>query len=261
MSDKVLLILVDGMRSDSIDACGDPAFRKYFEEGAYTYKAQTVFPPVTLPAHMSLFYSVPPERHGVSTNHFIENNHPINGIIEMLANHGKTSAFFYCWEELRNLCTPGKHLSYSWFMSWNAYRRMEVDRRAAKACREHISEFQPDFVFLYLGEADENGHQHGWMSPEYLKCVRTAAECIMDIVSFLPPEYSVIIAADHGGHARLHGENIPEDMTIPVTCHGSVFEKGKELSDVSIIDIAPTVAGILGLDPEPGWEGRSLINR
>ena len=261
MSEKVLLILVDGMRSDSIEACGEPAFRKYFEEGAHTYKAQTVFPPVTLPAHMSLFYSVPPERHGVSTNYFIANNHPVSGIIETLANHGKTSAFFYCWEELRDLCTAGKHLSYSWFMSWNAYKEKEIDRRATKACREHISEFLPDFAFLYLGETDEYGHHYGWMSPEYLKCVRTAAECIMDIVSFLPPEYSVIATADHGGHARRHGDDLPEDMTIPVTCHGPMFEKGRELSGVSIMDIAPTVTEILGLPPEPEWEGRSLIGR
>ena len=39
------------------------------------------------------------------------------------------------------------------------------------------------------------------------------------------------------------------------------FEKSKELNDVSIMDIAPTIAKILGLDPEPEWEGRSLINR
>jgi len=256
---KVLLVLVDGMRPDSIAACGNPAYQKYFEEGAHSYGAQTTFPPVTLPAHMSLFHSVPSERHGVTTNHYIENNHPINGLIEVIANAGKKSGFFYCWEQLRNLCTPGKHLSYSWFMSWNAYKWMDIDRRATKACKEYIAEFQPDFAFLYLGETDEYGHNYGWMGPEYLNCVKTAEDCILDIASFLPPEYSVIVTADHGGHDRNHGENIPEDMTIPITCHGPMFEKGSILENASIIDIAPTITEILGIPADPDWEGKSLI--
>ena len=41
---KVLLVLVDGMRADSIAACSNPAYQKFFEEGAHTYKAQTESP-------------------------------------------------------------------------------------------------------------------------------------------------------------------------------------------------------------------------
>ena len=33
MAEKVLLILVDGMRPDSIPLCGDPGFEAYFKSG------------------------------------------------------------------------------------------------------------------------------------------------------------------------------------------------------------------------------------
>ena len=256
---KVLLILVDGMRPDALTECGDPDIVGFFKKGIYSFAAHTIFPPVTLPAHMSLFHSVPSERHGVTTNQYIENNHPINGLIEVLANHGKKTGFFYCWEQLRNSCTPGKHLSYSWFMSWNAYKWMDIDFRATKACKEYIAEFEPDFAFLYLGETDEYGHNYGWMSPEYLACVKRASECIQDISSFLPDNYSVIVTADHGGHGRNHGEDIPEDLTIPMCFRGKLFDTGTERSDLSILDIAPTVTGILGIDADPDWEGKNVL--
>ena len=33
MANKVLLILVDGMRPDSIPLCGDPSFEEFFKSG------------------------------------------------------------------------------------------------------------------------------------------------------------------------------------------------------------------------------------
>ena len=40
---------------------------------------------------------------------------------------------------------------------------------------------------------------------------------------------------------------------------GENFEKGKELKNVSILDIAPTVAELLGAEPDEDWEGNSLV--
>ena len=205
---KVLLVLVDGMRPDSIPLCGNPAYQAWFEEGAHTYNAQTTNPPVTLPAHMSLFHSVRTERHGVWTNTFVPMNHPINGLFETIDLYKKRSAVFYSWQQMRDLWANRNSVSFSWMMNLHNYwKQFNIDIPETKACKEHIAEFAPDFVWLYLGMVDEYGHGWGWMSPEYLECVRTATECIMDIVNFLPPEYSVIATADHGGHDRNHGDN------------------------------------------------------
>ena len=48
MSEKVLLILVDGMRPDSLEVCGHTFINKMKESGSYTANAQTVMPSVTL---------------------------------------------------------------------------------------------------------------------------------------------------------------------------------------------------------------------
>lgn len=54
---KVLMILVDGMRPDSI------ADIQLAQNLTSTMAAKPVMPSVTLPCHMSLFHSVAPSRH------------------------------------------------------------------------------------------------------------------------------------------------------------------------------------------------------
>ena len=68
MAEKVILILADGMRPDAMMTCGHPFVQKMKEMSTYSLSAQTVFPSVTLPCHVSLFHSVDPTRHGTTTN-------------------------------------------------------------------------------------------------------------------------------------------------------------------------------------------------
>ena len=89
---KVLLVMVDGMRPDALMEV--PLAQKYLRRFAYTLKARTVSPSVTLPCHMSLFHSVDPSRHGTTTNTYMPQVRPIRGLCEVLSAAGKKSAFF-----------------------------------------------------------------------------------------------------------------------------------------------------------------------
>jgi len=109
---KTLLILVDGMRPDAIENM--PAVQELMKKSTYTLDARTVMPSVTLPCHVSLFHSVDPERHGTTTNVYAPQVRPIKGLCEVLSDHGKKNAFFYDWEQLRDLTRPGS-LTFSYF--------------------------------------------------------------------------------------------------------------------------------------------------
>jgi arylsulfatase A-like enzyme len=73
-------------------------------------------------------------------------------------------------------------------------------------------------------------------------------------------EYTIVVTADHGGHDRAHGTDMPEDMTIPMFFIGKRYEAGKKLEGISILDIAPTIADVMSVMPAPECEGRSLAN-
>ena len=84
MKNKVILISIDGMRSDGLKACGNPYLSKLEEICAYTYSAQSMNPSVTFPCHFSMAHSVTPQRHGILTNTYIPQVRPIDGIFEKI---------------------------------------------------------------------------------------------------------------------------------------------------------------------------------
>lgn len=253
--EKVILILVDGMRPDGFAQCGNPFGKELLTRSAYDTGARTVFPPVTLPCHMSLFHSVPPDRHGIVTNLYTPQVRPIPGLCEQLRAAGRNTAFFYSWEELRDLCRPDG-LCFSYFV--NLHAKAHTDDLLTDAAVAYLREESPDFTFLYLGETDDAGHRHGWMGKEYLACIDNAISCVERVFQNLPEDTTLILTADHGGHGRSHGEEVCEDMTIPVLFCGKSFVPGK-IEGVSIMDIAPTAAKLLGTNPVKEWEGRSVL--
>ena len=132
MNRKVLLILADGFRPDALAACGHPFADRLLSLGSYCLNTLTVWPSVTLPCHMSLFHSVSPDRHGILTNTYVPQVRPVNGLCEQLKAAGKTSAFFYDWEELRDLSRPAS-LSYSFFASGSTFTYQKADH-GKRAC-------------------------------------------------------------------------------------------------------------------------------
>ena len=259
---KVILILVDGMRVDAVEHCGHGFVGELRECSYFSLDAKTVIPPITLPCHMSLFHSVPPERHGTVTNVYVPQARPVKGLFEVLTEQGKVCASIYNWEELRDLGRPGS-VQHSYFI--NEYHYDGTDRTVTDKAMEYIEQYRPDFLFLYLGVTDTKGHDYGWMSDEYMRAVYEAWNCIERIVRRWEDEYTFIITADHGGHGRSHGENIPEDMTIPLFITDVKDRRGrrnweeKEDCRPGILDLAPTVAGLLGIEPDRDWEGNNLL--
>ena len=257
MNEKVVLILVDGMRPDAFIGCGNAYANTLLSECSYTLNAKTVMPSVTLPVHFSIFHSVPPSRHGVTTNIYTPQIRPIEGLFEALSRAGKRSAMFYSWNELRDVSRPDA-LSHSLMRKYDSCA--DVDGTLTNDAVSYINEFDPDFVFLYLGETDHVGHDFGWMSANQLASVSHALDCIKKVIDATPGR-TVIIAADHGGHERMHGCDIPEDMTVPLLLSGKHFAPGKKLDGVSVVDIAPTVAELIGVLPPREWEGRALTRK
>ena len=254
---KVLLILSDGMRPDSID--GLPYIEKLKKQGSYTMNAQTVMPSVTLPCHMSLFHSVPPERHGITTNTYIPMVRPLNGICEQVKAAKLRSSLFYNWEEIRDLARPG-NICHGEFLGGRMYGYDRANEYLCEKAAEYLSsEDASDFTFLYLGWTDAAGHKFGWMSDRYLDAMKKTIDMIEKLTDSLSEDYAVIITSDHGGHGRGHGSDCPEDMTIPIFAFGGPFEGGKIFENASILDIAPTVTKLLSVDPDPDWEGTPLI--
>ena len=254
---KVYLILADGMRPDGMLQCGHPLVKQLMQAGASSLTARTVMPSVTLPCHMSLFHSVGPERHGVTTNLFTPQVRPVKGLFDRLSEFKKKCAFYYNWGELRDLHQPGSVVDAR-FVQGDNYTYEAASEELTEMTVQAMKKGVHDFTFLYLGEVDDIGHRYGWMGEEYLQAIRHSFDCIARVYAAMDKEDLLIVTADHGGHQRSHGTDCPEDMTIPVLAVGGPFAPGSTLPETRIIDLAPTIARFLGVPADADWEGKSL---
>lgn len=260
MNEKVILILVDGLRPDALTGCGNPYGPLLLTKGSYSLEAETIYPSVTLPCHMSLFHSVPAERHGILTNTYVPQVRPVKGLCEQLSDAGRTCSFFYNWEELRDLSRPSS-LTYSFFVSGKIGSDEKANEMVTENALSFIKEEKPDFAFVYLGLTDHVGHMYGWMGEEYMQACSQSLDEIERLVTCFEKDYTVIVTADHGGHDRSHGSVDKEDMLIPLICIGPDFQPGKIFEKAGICDIAPTITGLMGVPAVEEWEGKDLLRR
>jgi predicted AlkP superfamily pyrophosphatase or phosphodiesterase len=254
VSAPVLILLVDGLRPEALAESHCPAMKGLMEGGASTRAASSVMPTMTLPCHLSLALSVPPERHGVLTNEWRppDCSHP--GLFEVACAQGLRASMVYNWGPLRYMAGP-ESLSFSLFRS--DLLRPDGDDAIAEAAARHLERDLPDLAFVYLGTVDVAGHDHGFLSARYLEQVERVDRAVEKVLGAFDPSGHVLFQSDHGGHDYTHGFDCPEDVLIPWALRGPKARGAHSLiAPVSLLDTAPTVAHLLGIPAPEEWAGQ-----
>lgn len=251
---SLIFIVITGVRPDALFDARCSNMQALRKKGAATLTASSVMPSITLPCNMSIFHSVPPERHGIVTNDWVPMARPLPGLIEQARIAGLRCGFVYNWEPLRYLSQP-ERLAFSYFRD-NA-TDPQGDQVLAEEAVRFITSDRPDFMFVSFGTVDTAGHNHGWMSARYLAQLERVDRALGTLLDALPIGYSVLVQSDHGGHDHTHGTDSPEDMTIPWMVTGPGIRRGYEIqAPINLLDTAPTIANLLGIPLDPRWEGR-----
>jgi len=88
---------------------------------------------------------------------------------------------------------------------------------------------------------------------------------LLDEVQSQHPNTLIIVVADHGEELWEHGSlghgtgMYAEQLDIPLLIHGPGVEPGVVDAVVEALDILPTISAYLGLEPNPMWQGRSIL--
>lgn len=144
------------MRPDGMLQADTPVRDRIRSSGAHTLSARTVMPYIMLPCHASLFLGVRPARHGITTNFWAPPARPVPGLFDVLQNAGFVTAFFYNWEQLRDISCPGS-LNAS-FMLKNCKKDSTFDTAVSQLAATLLQNQPFNFTFIYLvgTEQDED---------------------------------------------------------------------------------------------------------
>ncbi len=256
----VIGLSIDGLRPDAWERADTPNLDALAREGAVARLAETVSPSVTLPSHTSMITGVHPQRHGVLWNNW----EPERGVVAV--------ATAFQW--IRH---PGR-IRTSLFAGKEKFRHLDVrehldafdvpgysSARVVKGFLGSLPEDPPTgFHFLHFPEADGAGHTYGWMSDSQLQVIE-GIDAVLGTLRTglsergLAARISWLITADHGGHGKTHGTNLPEDKRVPFVLSGSGVKRGYRIeAPVSVCDLAPTATRLLGRPVPPGLDGRVL---
>lgn len=234
---RVVVIGLDGFSTEGFKASKHPNIDQLFAKGLITLSNRPVMPSVTMPNWTSHLTGQGPEEHGVTSNKWTLSNRILPAIetdqdgyspsIFKLLKDKKPkvkTAFYYNWKELIYPFNQ-KYLDEVSFEEDDKYQV-----NYAKAL-DFVKKNQKDpvLVFLYSVHTDHAGHQHKWMSPQYIAAIEAADVAIGGFIAKLKEQglfkdtYFLLIT-DHGGIEKGHGGLSMNEMQIPWAITGKTIK-------------------------------------
>lgn len=251
----MLVVSIDGVAPRYVSPSTMPVLCHLARGGTSCFQATTIHPSITLPAHASLLRSVRPEVHGIFDNKARDIDSGFPTFLRAARSSGRVTASFHNWKPINSIIEDDA-VDHRYFRD-GGYRPSE-DTSLARSFAATWPLLEADVAFCYLVSPDLAGHESGWGSDPYLDALTHADQCLATICDAIG-DVDILITTDHGGHDKDHQLSEPIDKVTFVVGNGPSFAASCRWEHCSILDLAPTVAELVGFAPPTCWEGTSLL--
>ena len=278
---KSLVIAVDGLRADSVNASLTPHLDRLIQGGfgaghyrtAYAYYAQTIqdAPTVSGPNHASIMTGVTSVKHQVTSNSTLEDGqfttYPHYLARAESANSDLNTAYLVTWES--DLMIPSGADYVQQATDAETTTRIvkmlqgTLPDEAGRLGTRWQQETDIDAIFMFFDDPDAAGHNHGWTSTAYLDEVHQVDTQIGEILSavetrpsFDAENWQIVVTSDHGGFRFSHGEARADNYTIPFLVSSRTAAHGLLAGTPSNVDTASTALDHLGVPLSDDLDGR-----
>lgn len=259
----VVLIVVDGLRPDAIEAAGARHIQALGERGGRTI-ARAVETPETLPSLVTVVTGLAPSVHGVTWNDDQGREPERPTIFTRASEEGLHTGLYFGKSKLAILAPRGSaDVSFGPGRQGVHRERGPVATVAAQFAADFARE-RYGLALVHLREPDGAGHAHGWMSSPYLAAVRTADEAVGTVLRAIEGSgragaTAVLLTADHGGEGDSHHAGGSEaSWVVPLICQLPGRPARRIDGAVTLADVAPTVLALLKLPPLPQTQGKPI---
>jgi predicted AlkP superfamily pyrophosphatase or phosphodiesterase len=262
--DHVLIISIDGLRPDVLLRADAPNIKRLYQNGSFTFWAQTVPVAITLPSHTSMLTGVPVETHHITFNDERATTRPIypnaKTIFEVAKEAGYTTAMVTGKSKFMALAKPN---TIDWISAPEDPKT--TDATVGENARAMIRDHKPQLMFLHFPGVDTTGHAKGWASPEQftaLEAIDAQLRTIFDTMAEagLSDSTVIILSADHGGSGRSHGAGDVRSLNIPWIAYGPGIRKNFDLTSlrttINTTDTFATACYLLGIPLPPDIQGK-----
>jgi arylsulfatase A-like enzyme len=280
-----VLIVLEGVNRDAVKLGPMPVLTRLAKEGAATWSAATVDPPLTLPAMASLLTGLPVEKHKISWNNydFLRGFVRAPTMFDYLdLSGGRDSAIFWMDESLQQLSKPEPYTDYQICgplkpecnpQTLLRYIRDYFRKATSGDGYGHAILSVPHLLVVHLPEALRVGGANGWGSAAYRRALRDVDEAIGAILDLykelgmLDRAVVIVTALNGAGNGRpsLNGRSKPgtsdgaSATRVPWIAWGAGIKAGYAITHpVSIMDTGATVLRTLGLETHVEWDSHAV---
>jgi len=246
-TEGVLLIIVDGLRLDNskkLDTWNAIRTGTGGLPAGADLSAVVGQPSLSNPAAAVIPSGTSQEIHGVTTNWY-EGLLKVDHLFASAARSGKSTAVVAGkgWVELYG---DSIDRVYAFDDSADDYDQKVFEQALAILQEKQL----PDLMVVHFGGVDHASHEHGGASAEALETARTIDGYIRQLLdAYDLTRRTAILTADHG-HIDTggHGGWEPEVLNVPLLLVGRGVVPGTRGPALQV-DIAPTIAALLGMSP------------
>lgn len=269
LSGRVVLVIIDGL---GVAEAGLPYLDELRRRGA-TATARAPYPTISRPNYVTILTGVPPEDSGVRANRVLA---PIavDTIMDRARAAGLEVATASDFGSLMSLFVRGAPAlgGAGWIRRgtriapppprhWPIDGAIRVSSLAALGAG--IAELvagDAALVAVLVLDVDRAGHASG-VGDGYRAAAAAVDRTLRGALAGVDlARDTVIITADHGHVAPGgHGGDEPEVSAAPLVLAGSGIIAGAAARDARLVDVAPTVAALLGIPAPRHAEGRALV--
>ncbi|MFI1397697.1 alkaline phosphatase family protein [Streptomyces sp. NPDC020681] len=275
-NDKVLVIGMDGLRHDRIDAANAPHLKSMMANGTYGLSLLYAYPMAATssgPGWSTISTGVWPDKHGVKDNSFAGKNYArYPGFLARLAQIRPELSTYAAvdWKPLDSQGTVTAGADAKLVLDGDADGYPGHDATIAAEVESILRGQNPDVLFVYFGNTDVVAHAGG-TGQKYLDAIAVQDgylgrlwAAIKARPSYATERWTVIVATDHGHlNAGGHGGSSIEERRTFVLAQGPGIAAGARPVDTRLVDVAATVFKQLGIVPDPAWglDGKPVQER
>ena len=256
LTQQLVFVLVDALREDtSLDADVMPYLNELRQQAAWATMHSRP-PSYSSPGYTVLFTGAWPDvSDGPALNLEYENipTWTQDNLFSAAHRAGlKTAISAFNWFEK---LVPQEAVDAGYF---TAGEDQHADRQVVDAALPWLQSKDFQFILIHLDQVDYAGHHEGGAGGEgWRAAAHRADQLLVEIASTLDfSQDTLLVISDHGQIDRGgHGGHDPITLLEPFVLVGAGVQPG-HYEDLDMVDVAPTLAALLGLNIPASSQGR-----
>ena len=258
---RVLVIGIDGVRSDALTAADTPNIDALIASGLYSPNALNDDITISGPGWSNILCGVRSDKHLVEGNDFSINNY-----------EDYPSFFSY----VEGAFTDVNTVSICHWSPINDYIVMDdadvvtnttSDEQVRDEAIDHLQNGDPHAIFLHFDDVDHAGHSYGFHPdvPQYNEAIEAVDQLVGEVVNALESrpgydseDWAIIVTHDHGGVGYSHGGTSIEHREVSFIVSGNSVS-----TDVLVAtegEVIPAPENCLGAESELWFDGGDYMN-